>query len=752
MLVRYLSARERIPGVVTPEEVAPRLGDRQPDDRASTHRWARGQLWQGRRAIWRYRWAKRRALRAVLKAREQQQRERIEQRLSATSAEDLAKGARVNATALRQGGVATASDVSRSSLEELQRLRGIGQSSAQKIKEAAAKLAQLGADDLRPPANPQKWNPGDSALVRSLSMLALITAVAPHAVALQQAVEAVRWLARATNWLVWLLSPLARKNQVQSEARKSRQEWSAQFAQSLRGVLDGLGRAQRAADEPDHAVIDEWRSSSADLLALLDQVLSQKGSAAERAILQRDLNTRLSKGLLDLIQSTTLNTERLAMKLRAYQDLGARFAVAVRRGLLGDDMGLGKTIQALAAIAHVTETEEVKHHVVVCPASLIDTWLQEIRRALVGIPGWRFHGQLRGVALDDWRDSGGILVTSFQQAEHLLTADLPTIGFVVVDEAHFVKTPTAQRTRIARALIKRGDRTLLMSGTPMENRTAEFIALADLANPQQGLQLRQQFSDGRDAHYRAADFRDAVGDIYLRRNQDEVLTELPEIIATDVRIEVGEDEILACKQALVDHNLNGARLALTSGNGERSAKIVRLKEIIGECRASQKKVLIFSQYRRVLSLCESLLGGDALVLHGDVSTGKRTEAVDVFRQTTGFSAMVMQIEVGGVGLNLQAASVVVLMEPQLKPSTEQQAIARAYRMGQTHAVVVYRLIAEGSIDERIVQLSGFKAELFDRLARRSRLADEASKHSARVRDVAEGELLDWARKKYGQEP
>jgi hypothetical protein len=73
-------------------------------------------------------------------------------------------------------------------------------------------------------------------------------------------------------------------------------------------------------------------------------------------------------------------------------------------------------------------------------------------------------------------------------------------------------------------------------------------------------------------------------------------------------------------------------------------------------------------------------------------------------------------------------------------------------MGQTHAVVVYRLIAEGSIDERIVQLSGFKAELFDRLARRSRLADEASKHSARVRDVAEGELLDWARKKYGQEP
>ena len=583
-------------------------------------------------------------------------------------------------------------------------------------------------------------------------MLATITAVAPHVLALQQAVGAVRWLARATNWLVWLLSPPVRKAQVQSEARKTRQKWTSQPAQSLRGVLDGLTRAEHAANEPDHAVIDEWRSSSAHLLSLLDELLSKQGSAAERAILQKDLTTGLSKGLLNLIQSTTLNTERLAMKLRAYQNFGARFAVVVRRGLLGDDMGLGKTIQALAAIAHVTQTEEENHHVVICPASLIDTWLQEIRRALIGIPGWRFHGNLRDVALDDWRQSGGILVTSFRQAEHLLKVNLPAVGFAVVDEAHLVKDPAAQRTRIVKALIKRADRTLLMSGTPMENRTAEFIALADLANPQKGLQLRQQFSDGRDAQYRAADFRDAVGDIYLRRNQDEVLTELPEIIATDVRIEVGENEILACKQALVNRNLNGARLALTSGNGERSEKLIRLKEIVEECRASQKKILIFSQYRRVVSLCEFLLGEETLVLHGDVTPAKRTEAINAFTQATGFAAMVMQIEVGGVGLNLQAASVVILMEPQLKPSTEQQAVARAYRMGQTQTVVVYRLIAENSVDERIVQLSGFKAELFDRLVRRSRLADEASKHSAQVRDVTEGELLDWARKNYEQEP
>ncbi len=110
----------------------------------------------------------------------------------------------------------------------------------------------------------------------------------------------------------------------------------------------------------------------------------------------------------------------------------------------------------------------------------------------------------------------------------------------------------------------------------------------------------------------------------------------------------------------------------------------------------------------------------------------------------------MQIDVGGVGLNLQVASVAILMEAQLKPITEQQAIARAHRMGQTQPVVVHRLIVADSIDEHIVQLSGFKAELFDQIARPSTLADAASRQAGGLRDVPEGELLDWARGKYNQ--
>jgi superfamily II DNA or RNA helicase len=134
--------------------------------------------------------------------------------------------------------------------------------------------------------------------------------------------------------------------------------------------------------------------------------------------------------------------------------------------------------------------------------------------------------------------------------------------------------------------------------------------------------------------------------------------------------------------------------------------------------------LIFSQFRRVLELCRTITGEETPVINGDVPLSKRPEITRAFQEAGGFGALVRQIDVGGVGLNLQAASVVILMEPQLKPSTEQQAVARAHRMGQTQPVVVYRLIAADSIDERVVHLSGFKAELFDQLARHNVLATQ----------------------------
>jgi SNF2 family DNA or RNA helicase len=639
--------------------------------------------------------------------------------------------------------------VQRATVQGLEGIRNIGEKSALKIKELADDLARIRPDDIRPPGEVNTWKAADYALVRALVMLAAVTALAPHAAALRQVFLVTRWFARATSWLAWLFSTSSRKTRVRSKAPDIYRMWrSPETVRSLERLSAGLDWAQHFESEPDLAVAGEWRSSSPSLLASLEQLLSRKGSAEERVILQRGLATRFSSDFLDRIQSVVLSTSRFVLQLRPYQEFGVRFAVSVGGGVLGDDMGLGKSIQALAAIAHATDADGQPHHLVICPASLIDTWLQEIGRALNGISGWRFHGPGRDAALNGWQAAGGILVTSFQQAGHLLARQHPRIGFAVVDEAHLVKNPAAQRTKTARQLTECADRVLLMSGTPMENRAAELMAIVDLADPSEGARLRHQFGDGHEAHRDAAVFRDAIGDLYLRRNQEEVLPELPGIIPTDLCINVGENEHLACKKNLAAHNLAGARRALTCADGERSEKVVRLKGIIAECREGEKKVLVFSEFLWVLELCSTIIGDQALVVHGKVPNEKRSEIYEQFREANGFAALVMQIGVGGIGLNLQAASVVVIMEPQLKPSTEQQAIARAHRMGQTCPVVIYRMIAANSIDERIVELSGFKAELFDQLARRSTLAEAASKLPAGTRDVSEGELLTWARTRY----
>ena len=344
-----------------------------------------------------------------------------------------------------------------------------------------------------------------------------------------------------------------------------------------------------------------------------------------------------------------LNTTRLVLQLRPYQEFGAKFAVAAGRGLLGDDMGLGKTVQALAAIAHATEADGERHHVVVCPASLIDTWLQEIRRTLTGIKGWRFHGADREHGVPRLAGDGRHPCDQLPAGRAPAGQEPPPIGFAVVDEAHLVKNPEAQRTKIVRSLTEQASRVLLMSGTPLENRAAELIAIADLADPGQGARLRQQFGDGRDAHRDAAAFRDAIGDLYLRRNQDEVLTELPGIIPTDVRIDVGENELpglqagprrpepqrcAACahlrrRRAIGKDDPAARRSSPNARTGRRRywSSASSAASWTSAARSSGKKPWSFTV------TCHSV-------------SGRRSQE---FQEADGFAALVMQIDIGGVG-------------------------------------------------------------------------------------------------------
>ena len=172
--------------------------------------------------------------------------------------------------------------------------------------------------------------------------------------------------------------------------------------------------------------------------------------------------------------------------------------------------------------------------------------------------------------------------------------------------------------------------------------------------------------------------------------------------------------------------------------GAQSAKLQRLIEIVREAEENERRVLVFSHFRKVLDLVARSLPGPVFgPLTGSVPAGQRQQMVDEFSAAEHGAALVAQIVAGGVGLNIQSASVVVICEPQLKPTTEAQAIARAHRMGQVQSVQVHRLLSEESVDQRITELLAAKKQIFDDYARISDMADS----SPEALDLSEAELV-----------
>jgi SNF2 family DNA or RNA helicase len=159
---------------------------------------------------------------------------------------------------------------------------------------------------------------------------------------------------------------------------------------------------------------------------------------------------------------------------------------------------------------------------------------------------------------------------------------------------------------------------------------------------------------------------------------------------------------------------------------ERSQKVERLVEIIEEAESNGRRVIVFSYFRAVLAEIARVLPGQVFgPLSGSTPTKERQSLVDKFSAAGDGAVLVAQISAGGVGLNIQSASVVVICEPQIKPTMESQAIARAHRMGQTKTVQVYRLLTENSVDERVREILARKRQIFDAFARDSVIASQA---------------------------
>ncbi|MEQ9498778.1 MAG: DEAD/DEAH box helicase [Deltaproteobacteria bacterium] len=400
--------------------------------------------------------------------------------------------------------------------------------------------------------------------------------------------------------------------------------------------------------------------------------------------------------------------------------------------MLGDEMGLGKTVQALAVMVHFQASGIGRHFIVVAPASIVRNWERECTRHTTLVP-FLAYGPEKTAEIGKWIEQGGVAITSYTTLRALdLAATLrdraiqPTM--VVFDEAHFIKNPSARRTQASRDLAAMARHACLMTGTPLENRLEEFRALLEvvdskIARTSEGVVGGVVVEPSR--------FQMAIAPVYLRRKVREVLRELPEKLEHEEWVDLDAADRDAYRSALASGNYMAVRRSVTAHGVHTTAKLERLKGLVRMHTEAGRKCLVFSFFLAVLDAVERELDTFGR-LTGQVSPDQRSRIVASFERASGPAVLLAQITAGGVGLNLQAASVVILMEPQFKPSTEQQAIARAHRMGQTERVYVHRLLAAESVDERMVELLRGKLDTFRRYADPS-LLKEASRESTEAR-------------------
>jgi superfamily II DNA or RNA helicase len=627
--------------------------------------------------------------------------------------------------ALADAGYATAADLLGVPVDVLDQVPGVGTQTARSVVAAVEQLADVIRSEVPVRLTVDRSGRPDTAttveVLRLLDrLLRVAPVVEPHRDALAGYASSVAVhaadAAPAAGRVRFALSRRATKDRAR-RALAALGGWDATLAGGLGETIDRLAAACAVPDTGSAELWDAFERRSAEFYTVLGRIvpLAQDVLAA-RGMLTAELAERVAAHPLDL--------SLMRVPLRGYQEFGAKFALNQGRALLGDEMGLGKTIQALAALADRAAAGDT-HFLVVCPAAVLVSWLREVD-SRTAMTGHRLHGPARDAAIARWHAEGGIGVTTFESLKHV-PLDGPPVAMLVVDEAQYVKNQVARRSQTVAAWAARVWRVLLMTGTPMDNRVDEFVALVRL--------LDADLADGLPRHLGlvgADAFRRAVAPVYLRRNQADVLVELPELVVVDEWEELTPEGEAIYRDAVASGSFMAMRrAAYLTDHPLGSAKLARLRQIVEEAGATGHRVVVFSYFRAVLDRVVETLrqstGEDRVLgpITGDARPDERQAVIDAFSAGPRDGVLVAQIGVGGVGLNLQAASVAVLCEPQLTPSAEAQAIARLHRMGQVRTVVAHRLLAEGGVDERLVELLDDKRRVFDAYVRESSVASAA---------------------------
>ena len=660
----------------------------------------------------------------------------VEERLAAIEIESLrdAGAANVRWSLLREAGYTSLADLVDVPPRKLAEVKGIGKKSAASVVGAAREMIRrIRAEATDTPRADLEQAGAEPLAEASLDYLEARDAggdaprrVLDTATDFERRLDGVRRDARFGAWVKGVFDRPARERSLETSSRLARdasEVAGSGLLEESRAARKRMRKWRRPKRDPAQ-MAERFRQRYAECCALLERLFVKFGLRRARI---REGQGGLTDEVARRVESFPLRTSGMQVSLRRYQEFGAKYILAQERTILGDEMGLGKTMQSLAAMTHRHAEDPGARFFVVAPAGLLVNWTREVER-FTPLSAFVLHGSRVNEGLEAWVTRGGVAVTSYATLRNLdLGATLEetggTVDLCVVDEAHFIKNPEAGRTQAVRRLLNRSVHACLMSGTPMENHPGEFLELIDAIRPKDAEELRDSDLDLDAAAGSVTAFHRSVAKIYLRRNQEDVLSELPEKIEVPEWVELSAAERADFREKVRERNFMGMRQAATiSPSTGASAKLDRLEELLADHRASGRKVLVFSFFLGVLDQVAERFGAVGIV-SGKVSAQEKQALCDEFQSREGHALLALQIQAGGQGFNLQQASVVVLMEPQTKPSTESQAVARAHRMGQTQRVLVHRLLARGTCDETLLAILAEKEELFEAYARRSLVKD-----------------------------
>ncbi len=508
--------------------------------------------------------------------------------------------------------------------------------------------------------------------------------------------------------------------------------------QSLRALIE---EARALQDAPPSASLRISRYQ-----ATLWSELARLGVVAEQAQAWRR-QVEMLLGLDTLPRHDPPAT--LAAELRPYQRDGFAWLAALWElelgGILADDMGLGKTLQTLALVCHArAQNPAVGPFLVVCPTSVVSSWVNEAAR---------FAPSLRVEAVGDTLSKSGRAIEELARADVVVTTytllrlDADAYGAVewagvVLDEAQYVKNHQAKTYRCVRELA--APFKLALTGTPMENNLTELWSLLSITAPGLFPNPKQFVADyarpierGGDAE-RLARLRRRIKPLVKRRSKELVAADLPakqeQTLLVDLHprhrklydtyLQRERQRILGLLSDF-DRNRFTILRSITllrqlslhpglvdAGRDGPCAKLDALAEQLADVTGGGHRALVFSQFTRFLAMVRERLERERIgYCYLDGRTRQRTRVLERFRAGDD-PVFLISLKAGGFGLNLTEADYCFLLDPWWNPATENQAIDRAHRIGQTRPVNVYRLIARDTIEEKVVALAGRKAKLF----------------------------------------